>query len=107
MKPSGFGIASCIVFVGALALGVAGWVVVRQMPSASNHMDMGAGFQKLLVTGGFMSGVAIVQVVGVVLGVAGLRQRERSRMAAQCGVALNALGLFVVVALLVVAFVAA
>lgn len=70
-------------------------------------MDMGAGFQKLLVAGGFAVVIALVEIIGVVLGAVGLRQAEQGRLAAQVGTAFNALGLFVIVALLVVGILAA
>lgn len=108
MKQSGYGIGSCLTFAGALALGCTGWFILAGLRPARpvNHMDVGAGLTALLVAGGFAIVMAIVQIVGLALGIVGLRQAARSRLAAQVGTAFNGLGLLCIVTAVILVFIA-
>ena len=108
MKQSGFGISSCLTFAAALALGCTAWFIISGMRPTRpiNHMDMGAGVTALLVAGGFGALILIIAIVGLALGIVGLRQTTRGRLAAKIGTAFNGLGLLGIVALAVRQFIA-
>ena len=102
MKQSGFGIASCLTFAGGLVLAIGGWVIINGLGRPPrNHMDFGTAYQNLFIAGGLMLLIAIVEVVGLILGIIGLCQAARSKLAAKIGTVFNSLGLLISVALVV------
>jgi hypothetical protein len=101
MRQSWFGIGSCLSFLSALVLTFIAWLISDAMkPSRPSHMDM-SGVAILFV--GVISAVLIglTQLIGVVLGIIGLRQTVTARSAAQVGTVVNGVGLLctIVVAL--------
>ena len=95
MRDSGFGIGSCLTFSGALVLACAAWFIVESSKPTRpiNHMDFAAALIPLMTAIGFAVLIAIMQIVGVALGIVGLRQPSRPKWAAQLGTVLNGGGL--------------
>lgn len=92
MRQSWFGISSCLAFLSALALAFIGWLIIDGMMSARpSHMDM-SGVAILFIAVVFAALITLVQLVGMVLGIVGLRQNTRARSAAQVGAILNGVG---------------
>jgi hypothetical protein len=93
MKQSWFGIGSCLAFVSAVTLAVIAWLaVIALKPAQPSHMDM-SGVAILFVVAIAGVVITIVQLVGVVLGIVGLRQAAIARSAAHVGTVLNGVGL--------------
>jgi len=106
MRQSRFGIGSCLTFAGALGLGCVALFIVESLKPTRpiNHMDIGAAIIPLITAIGFAVLMAAMQMVGIALGIVGLRQVSRPRWPAQLGTVLNGAGLLcmvIVIAILV------
>ncbi len=95
MRRSKFGIASCSTFAGALVLGCIALLLVESLKPTRpiNHMDFASALIPLMTATGFAVLIAIIQIVGVALGIVGLRQPSQPKRAAQLGTVLNGGGL--------------
>lgn len=95
MRDSYFGIGSCLTFSGALVLACAAWLIVESLKPTRpiNHMDLAAALIPLMTAIGFSVLIAIMQIVGLALGIVGLRKPSRPKWAAQLGTLLNGGGL--------------
>ena len=66
-------------------------------------MDFAPNPERLLVVGGFGLLIVMVEIAGLILGIASLRHKGRGLREALIGTTLNGLGLLCIVALVVLA----
>jgi hypothetical protein len=104
MRQSGFGIGSCLTFSGALGVGCAALFIVESLKPTQpiNHMDFGAALIPLMTAIGFAVLIAIMQIVGLALGIVGLCRVSPLRWPAQLGTVLNGGGLLCMVILIAI-----
>jgi hypothetical protein len=104
VRQSGFGIGSCLTFAGALGLGCAALVIVEYLKPTRpiNHMDFSAALIPLMTAIGFAVLISILHIVGLALGIIGLRHVSPVRWPAQLGTVLNGGGLVCMVILIAI-----